>query len=79
MHVHGLFKTVQDLAYKERPIISNNNKYVLTNTNYISNPAPGLIHTCCVHSTPPMDHYVNRGVGDKRMILYHWWNDINVT
>ena len=42
MHGHGLFKTVQDLIYKERLIIFNNNKYVLTNTNYISNPAPGL-------------------------------------
>ena len=75
MHGHGLFKTVQDLIYKERLIIFNNNKCVLTNTNYISNPAPGLIHTRCVHSSSPMDHYVNRSVGDELMILYHWWND----
>ena len=70
MHGRGLFKTVQDLMYKERLIIFNNNKYVLTSTNYISSPAPGLIRTCCVHSGPPLDYYVNRSVGDERMILY---------
>jgi len=29
MHGHGLFKTVQDLIYRERLIIFSNNKYVL--------------------------------------------------
>ena len=50
MHGHGLFKTVQDLIYRERLRKFSNNKYVLTGTNYISSPAPGLIRTYCVHS-----------------------------
>jgi hypothetical protein len=45
-----------------------NIKYVLTGTNYISNPAPGLIHTFCVHSSPSLDHYVKRSVGGERMV-----------